>query len=153
MNAKPSFVLSVLVASLATVSTPTAHGADFGDSLSRAEVKAALADARARGELMPAGERPFAFPASRSIGSRADVKAGVLQASAHGELMPAGDRPMAFATAQSTRARAEVKDEVMQAKANSGLMPAGERIASFEPASYPARTQRQRSDMTAAARR
>lgn len=153
MNATPSFVLSVAVASLALVATPTAQAADFGDSLSRAEVRAALTDARARGELMPAGEGSFAFPTGRGIGSRADVKAGVLQASARGELMAAGDRPVAFATTQSTRARAEVKDEVLQAKANSGLMPAGERMASFEPASHPARTQRQRSEVTTAARR
>jgi len=152
MIARPLFI-SVVIASLTTFSAGTAQAADAEGGMTRAEVKAAVAEARARGELMPAGERLFAYAAGRGSLARDHVKAIVLQASADGELMPAGDRPMAFAPARSLRARAEVKDEVLQARANSALVPAGERLATFEPASHPARTYRSHGEMTASIRR
>ena len=153
MNAKPSFLLSaVVIAAAASFAGPVQAG-DTGDALSRAEVKAAVLQARAAGELMRAGEGFMTFQPSRGTGTRAEVKAGVLQAMARGELMPAGDRPMAFAMPTSTRARGEVKDEVRQAQAAGQLLPAGERTAYFEPASAPTRAYRDGGEMTAAARR
>jgi hypothetical protein len=63
-------------------------------TLTRAEVKAEVQQARARGELRPAGEEDVvvAAPPQRSTLTRAAVKAEVLQARANGELIPAGEQ-------------------------------------------------------------
>ncbi|MBA2673318.1 DUF4148 domain-containing protein [Ramlibacter sp.] len=153
MIARPSLVLSIVITSLAWAWAGPALASERDSGPTRADVKAAVIEARADGELMPAGERSFVVATGRGTGVRADVKAAVLQAIAHGELLQPGDRPMPFAAAQSLRARSDVKGEVMQAKAGSGLTPAGERLSLFEPASYPARAYRPRIEMTASSRR
>jgi len=154
MNATPYFFVSTVVLSVAAAFAGPAQAGDAGERVSRAEVRAAVLQARADGELMRAGEGFFALRPSRGSGVRAEVKAEVRQALARGELLPAGERAMAFAAAPtSTRARAEVKDEVRQAQAGRQLVPAGERIASFEPASDPVRRIADRAEMTASARR
>jgi hypothetical protein len=153
MIARPSLVLSIVVTSLASAWAGAALASEADSGRTRAEIQAEVLEARARGELMPAGERSFVVAAGRGTAVRADVKAAVLQAVASGELTRAGDGPTPFTPAQSLRARSDVKGEVMQAKAGSALIPAGERLSAFEPASYPARTYRPRLEMTASSRR
>jgi hypothetical protein len=153
MNARSSFLLSTVAVAVADSFVAPARAGDAADRLSRGDVKAAVLQARAAGELMRAGAGPFAVQPSRGTAARADVKAGVLQAMASGELMAAGDRPLAFAAATSTRTRGDVKVEVKQAQAAGQLLPAGERIAAFELATGPVRAYRDRAEMAAAARR
>ena len=154
MNAKPSFLLSAVVLSVAASFAGPARAGDIGERLSRADVKAEVLRARAAGELLRAGEGGyFTSQPGRGTATRAEVKADVLQAMARGELLPAGDRPMHYDVPTSVLARADIKDEVKQAQAARQLVPAGERIASFEPASGPARVYRDRGEMTAASRR
>lgn len=148
-----SLVLSTVVTAMASAWSGPAVASEADAGATRAEIQAAVLEARANGELMPAGERFFFVATGRGTAVRADVKAAVLQAASSGELMRAGDRPTPFTPAQSLRARSDVKGEVMQAKAGSELTPAGERLSSFEPASYPARAYRPRAEMTASSRR
>ncbi len=63
---------------------------------SRAEVKAEVRQAAARGELLAAGEQDFGdvTPQASTV-ARAQVKAEVLAARARGELLPAGERSLA----------------------------------------------------------
>jgi hypothetical protein len=153
MNARSSFLLPAVVASLAAAFARPAPADEADERRSRADVRAEVLQARAAGHLMRAGEGFFAPQPGRGTTDRAEVKAAVLQALARGELMAAGDRPTAVAMPISTRVRAEVKDEVKQAQAAGELVPAGERIAAFEPASHPARAYRDRGHMSASARR
>ncbi len=152
MIARPSVFVSIALAALASAwAAPHASASDPGPT--RADVRAAVIEARAAGELMPAGERSFVLATGPGTADRATVKAAVLQASADGELVRAGDRPTPSVAARSLRARADVKDEVMLAKAGNALIPAGERLSSFEPASVPARAYRPQVERTASARR
>src|SRR5881409_3378669 len=92
MQVKQLIALSALAlagtAVLADDITP--EPAPFVSTRTRAEVKAEVQQARARGELQPAGEEDVVVAApQRSTLTRAAVKAEVLQARANGELIPA----------------------------------------------------------------
>jgi hypothetical protein len=128
MNAKHLFRLSLVAVAFAAAA-PFASAE--GDSPTRADTKAAVLQARARGELIPAGQavEPFAVHGTTAdTRSRADLRAEVLQARAEGELVPAGQGMRFDATAAlpSMLARAEVKETVRVARANGDLIPAGQ---------------------------
>jgi hypothetical protein len=130
MNAKQMFVASVMVASIAAAIAPAAH-ADGG--LTRGEVKAQVLQARAAGQLRPAGEavEPYSALSSGPARSREQVRAEVLQARASGELVPAGEAVAPFETpTPSILARATVKEEYRMARMRGELTPDGEGFAS-----------------------
>ena len=109
MNATHLFKLSIVAVAFAAAA---GGAAAQSQAPTRADMHAAVVQARARGELVPAGEavQPFASMATGSARSRADVRNEVLQARAEGELIPAG-QGMTFdaPTAPSLLARAEVQ--------------------------------------------
>lgn len=130
MNAKQMFVASVMVASIVAAWAPAAH-ADTG--LTRSDVQAQVLQARAQGQLRPAGEavEPFSAIASGQSRSRQEVRAEVLQARASGELVPAGEAVAPFETPMpSILARAAVKEEYRMARMRGELIPDGEGFAS-----------------------
>ncbi|HTJ06482.1 MAG TPA: hypothetical protein VL624_14155 [Caldimonas sp.] len=142
MQATPLFRLSIAAVALAAfASTAPAQAQEA----TRADMRTAVLAARARGELVPAGEavQPFARITTASERSRAEVRAEVLQARAEGELVPAGEG-MAMQTTwpTSTLARAEVKEAVRIARQRGELVPAGEGIGPVErhAHAYPARS-------------
>ena len=95
MQVKQLIALSALAlagtAVLADDITP--EPAPFVSTRTRAELKAEVLQARARGELLAAGEEESgATTPVRSTLARATVKAEVLQARANGELIPAGEQ-------------------------------------------------------------
>jgi hypothetical protein len=94
MQVKQLIALSALAvaASAALADDPTPEPKLTVSTLTRAEVKGDVLQARARGELLAAGEEELVAAAPvRSTLSRAAVKAEVLQARANGELIPAGE--------------------------------------------------------------
>lgn len=129
MNLKQVFILSTL--SLAAI---TSFADDSTGPLTRAEVRQAVLQARADGQLIPAGQAedyPIAVKEPKSTLTRAAVKAEVVEARADGELLPAGQGPDSFddlarPEPASTLTRAEVKAEVLAASKAGELMPAGE---------------------------
>jgi hypothetical protein len=143
MNAKQLFQLSIVAAALVTA-TPFAAAQD--QAVSRADVKAGVMQARARGELVPAGEavQPFAAFVASGERSRQDVRAEVLQARADRELVPAGQGALfdAAMPAPSLLARAEVKEGVRVARQRGELIPAGQGAGPVERTAhgYPARS-------------
>ena len=146
MTPKHLFSLSIIVAALAA----TAGGAlAAGDNPSRADVKAQVLQARANGELKPAGEaaEPFTTATGASTLSRRQVKDETLQARADGDLVPAGEGTIFVATSGTPMARAEVRESVRQARLNGELIPAGEGIG---PVEYQARAHTRRAEMLAA---
>ena len=94
MQVKQLIALSALAlagtAVLADDITP--EPAPFVSTRTRAELKAEVLQARARGELLAAGEEEFVATPVRSTLARATVKAEVLQARTNGELIPAGEQ-------------------------------------------------------------
>jgi hypothetical protein len=143
MNAKQVFQLSIVAVALAAAA-PMASAQDEG--LTRAEAKAAVLQARARGELIPAGQavQPFAMQGTGEQRTRADVRNEVLLARADGELVPAG-QGMTFnarVPSVSLLARAEVKESVRIARQRGELTPAGEGMGPTERQAhaYPARS-------------
>src|SRR5689334_2550104 len=97
ISQEPLMQIKQLIALRALALTGTAVLADditpepapFISTRTRAEVKAEVLQARARGELLAAGEEELvAATATRSTLTRAAVKAEVLQARANGELIP-----------------------------------------------------------------
>ncbi|TMG98419.1 MAG: DUF4148 domain-containing protein [Betaproteobacteria bacterium] len=107
MQVKQLIALSALAlagtAVLADDITP--EPAPFVSTRTRAEVKAEVQQARARGELQPAGEEDVVVAApQRSTLTRAAVKAEVLQARANGELIPAGEQLAVAHPVQRARA-------------------------------------------------
>lgn len=127
----PQHTLSVSILALALSG---AAGQALAEGLSRAEVKASVLQARAHGELRPAGEatEPFAIPAARSTLSHRQVRDETLLARAHGELVPAGEGSPVVATTGTQMARAEVKEATRLARVNDELVPAGEGIGPVE---------------------
>jgi len=143
MQAKHLFKLSIVAVAFAAAASGAAAQTQRP---TRADMGTAVLQARARGELVPAGEavQPFAMhTTTASQRTRADVRSEVLQARADGELIPAGhgmnfDAP----TAPSMLARAEVKESVRVARQRGELIPAGEGIGPVElhAHGYPARS-------------
>jgi hypothetical protein len=109
MNAKHFLSLSIIAAALAAGSAVEAQ------TVTRGDTNTGVLQARARGELIPAGEAisPFAAPSRRAERTRQEVREEVLAARASGALVPAGQ---GLATEHATRsspaprcARASVK--------------------------------------------
>ena len=122
MSPKHTLSLSILAAALAAGSSG-ALAADPTGSPSRAEVKASVLQARANGQLTPAGEasQPFMTPAGASMLSHRQVRDETLQARAHGQLVPAGEGSPSVAETGTQMARADVKEATRQARMNNEL--------------------------------
>ncbi|MEO5883395.1 MAG: hypothetical protein ABIQ06_13340 [Caldimonas sp.] len=150
MSPKHILSLSILALALATTASG-ARAADPAGGPSRAEVKASVLQARAHGELVPAGEaiQPFATATGASTLSRRQVRDETLQARAHGTLVPAGEGSPVFTPSGTQLARAEVRESTRQARLNGELVPAGE---GFGPVEYQARGPAKRAEIVAAAR-
>ena len=147
MSANHFLSVSILAALAATASVALAAG-ETG-SPSRAEVKAAVLQARASGELKPAGEasEPFTVATGTSTLSRRQVRDDTLQARAHGELVPAGEGTIIAVQVGTQMARTDVRESTRQARLNGELIPAGEGMG---PVEYQARVHTRRSEMLAA---
>ena len=137
---------------IAAAALALAAGATFADTLptnqplTRAEVKQSVIQARASGELRPAGEAgddPFPQVNARSNLTRADLERQVADARASGQLVPAGEGnnvTVATLGTGSQTTRATLRAEVLQARADGTLAPAGpakeddgERLAHASP--------------------
>ena len=127
MNTKQFLSSSLIV--VASPWPPEAR-ADGGFALTtRADVKAQVLQARAAGELRPAGEasEPMAYRFGPSTRSRADVRAEVVMARLQGDLVPAGQGAESHdASGPSMLARADVKADTLQARLHGELTPSGE---------------------------
>ena len=82
MHAKQLVSFSIIAVALATGTAVQAQ------TVTRADVNASVLQARAHGELIPAGEAisPYVAPSRR-----AEVRESVREARLHGELIPAGE--------------------------------------------------------------
>jgi len=147
MSPKHTLSLSILAAALAAGSS-AALAADQTGIPSRAEVKASVLQARANGQLTPAGEasQPFMTPAGASMLSHRQVRDETLQARAQGQLVPAGEGSPSVAETGTQMARADVKEATRQARMNNELIPAGEGIG---PVEYQARGPAKRIELFA----
>ena len=148
MSAKHFLSVSLLAAALAATASGALAAGETG-SPSRADVKAAVLQARAHGELIPAGEAIQAFKVATSDSplSRRQVRDDTLQARAHGELIPAGEGAILATPAGTQMARAWVRESTRQARLNGELIPAGE---GFGPVEYQARVHTKRAETLAA---
>ena len=133
MSTKRTFSLSILAAAL-VVSARGALAADPSASPTRAEVKASVLQARAHGQLVPAGEASQAFPtaAGTSTLTSRQVRDETLQARAHGELVPAGEGSPQIEQGGTQMTRADVKEATRMARMNHELVPAGEGFGPVE---------------------
>ena len=150
MSALRFVFLSILAATLAAA-TSVALATNDAEAVARADVKAAVTQARANGTLMRAGEamqEPLAFTlASGSTLSRRHVRDETLVARTLGELIPAGEAGPSFVVPLGTQmARADVRDSVRQANLNGELARAGEAMGSVE---HPARAHLSRTEIVA----
>ena len=129
MQVNQLFAASVLslAASVALAGTPASN-----TPLTRAQVSQSVIDARAAGQLIPAGEGGQAFEQtqSKSTLTRSEVKRETMEARADGELRPAGEGSdeayLAKTATASNLTRAEVKAATLQARKAGQLQPAGE---------------------------
>ncbi|MGZ8259284.1 MAG: hypothetical protein ACXWUL_01890 [Caldimonas sp.] len=142
MNAKHLFRFSIVAAAL-VAAAPYAVAQER--AATRADVRAAVLQARAEGTLIPPGQgvRPSFQPQTYAERTREDVRREVLQARADGELVPAGQgSPFTPAAMPTMLARAEVKDTVRLARQRGELVPAGEGMGPVEwhAKGYPARS-------------
>ena len=134
MNTKQFLISSLIVVTGAVAATSPARAGETDRSagwspLTRAEVRTQVLEARAAGQLRPAGEAsgPLAYRFDGPTRSRADVRAEVLQARLQGELVAAGQGAEADdATGLSMRARADVRAETVLARLQGQLIPSGE---------------------------
>jgi len=133
VNTKQLLISSLIVVTGA-IATGPARAADT-ESLTawspttRAEVRAQVLEARATGQLRPAGEasEPRAYRFGAPTRTRADVRAEVLQARLQGDLVAAGQgADVDEATGLSMRARADVRAETVMARLQGELIPSGE---------------------------
>lgn len=132
MNAKQIFLMSAisLAAAGAMANDITIDNTPTESSVTRAQVKAEVRQARKAGELIAAGE---AYQGGRvaytSSAARSDVRAQFVAARAQGELLAAGEGSSndgRFSLSDSTLARADVKAQVVAASKAGELLPAGE---------------------------
>lgn len=133
MSLKHTFYLSIVLVALAATAGNALAG-EPGAGPSRAEVKAAVLEARANGQLRPAGEatEPFSVPSGTAIASYRQVRAETLMARANGQLVPAGEGSPAIAETGTRMARADVKEATRQARLHQELIPAGEGMGPTE---------------------
>ena len=134
MRPHPVSLLALTVTLALVASAGQVIAAEAPQGPTRAEVKASVLAARARGELKPAGEasQPFLEPAAGEPRTVAQVRGETLAARASGTLVPAGEGAPAYAPTGTQMARAEVKESTRMARANGELVPAGEGIGPHE---------------------
>ena len=147
MSAKRFLSVSLIAAAL-VASAGGAVAAGEGDTMTRADMKALVLQARANGELQPAGEAAnrFTVATSTSTLSRRQVRDDTLVARALGQLIPAGQGVGQVVPTTSQFARADVRDGVRQANLNGELARAGEALS---PVGYPARAHLSRAEIVA----
>lgn len=133
MNTIRQLVVCMSVGVLAgTLSPAAATASESTGQASRADVKAAVMEARRMGTLQPAGEAVgpvggAAAMAGASMLTREEVRAEVRLARAQGTLVPAGQGVAPYEQPSvSTLARADVKQEVARARRDGELIAAGE---------------------------
>ena len=139
MSPKHTFYLSLIAAALAVTASSALAAEPAGPS--RAEVKAAVLEARANGQLRPAGEatQPLAIPGGTPVASYRQVRDETLMARAHGQLVPAGEGSPYVAEGGTQMARADVKEATRQARLRGELIPAGEGMGPVEMARAPSK--------------
>lgn len=151
MNASKLFVASIMVAAVSAAFTSTVW-ADENQPLSRAEVKAAVLQARADGTLPPAGDAAEQDPAPK-FGierTRAELRAEALEASRLGQLMRGEAVEPIVQASDSTLTREEVRSEVGVARLRGELIPSDE---GFGPIERVAKTPRVATNVAADAGR
>lgn len=130
MNAKKLIATAVLAAlsGVALADGATNAREDSVSVRTRAQVRSEVLQARANGQLAPAGEILSApVPLQSSSRSRKDLQAEVFQARASGRLVVAGEGvPLEETPLTSTLSRENVKSDVLQARAAGELTPAGD---------------------------
>ena len=139
MNTKHLLISSLIVVAGAVATGPT-RAADTASPTAwspttRAEVRAQVLEARATGQLRPAGQasEPMAHRFGAPTRTRADVRAEVLQARLSGDLVAAGQgADTDDATGLSMRARADVRAETVMARLQGELVPSGEGFGPVE---------------------
>ena len=127
--------LSILTVTLAVVaSAGQAFAASDDAGPTRAEVKASVLEARAHGQLRPAGEatEPLAAAPAGPARSYREVRQETLEARAHNMLVPAGEGSPAFAPTGTWMTREQVKESTRLARMNHELIPAGEGVGPTE---------------------
>ena len=136
VNTKQLLISSLIVVAGAVAAGPThAAGATAWSPTTRAEVRAQVLEARATGQLRPAGEaaEPMSYRFGAPTRTRAEVRAEVLMARAQGDLVAAGQGAEADeATGLSMRARADVRAETVMARLQGELVPSGEGFGPVE---------------------
>jgi hypothetical protein len=149
MSALRVVSLSILAATLAAAAT-IALAASDSDAVQRADVKAQVLQARARGELARPGEAMQSFPLGSTSGStlsRQRVRDDTLVARALGQLVPAGQGGSAFVVPVGMpMARGDVRESVRQANLNGELARAGEAMG---PIDHAARAHMSRAEIVA----
>jgi len=140
MFIQESIMKAQQIFTLAALALSSAAFAQQADTVTRAEVKQQVLEARAHGTLRHAGEAgpeemtPYRAQAEAAPTlTRAEGRNAVLQARAAHQLAHAGavapEEEMAYARshpATSTLTRAEVREQVLDARAHGTLIPAGQ---------------------------
>lgn len=136
MSALRLVSLSMVAATFAAAASVALAASDSAPVM-RADVKAQVLDARARGELARPGEAMQAFPFAATGAStltRQRVRDDTLAARALGELIPAGQGGSRFvAPVGMAMARADVRADVRQANLDGKLARAGEAMGAAGP--------------------
>jgi len=133
MSPKRTLSLSIVAAALAAA-TSGALAADPSGNPTRAEVSASVLQARAHGQLRPAGEaaEPLQSPAVSSTLTSRQVREETLLARSHNQLVPAGEGSPVVEPGGTQLARADVKEATRLARMNHELVPAGEGMGPVE---------------------
>ena len=139
MNTRQLLISSLIVVA-GVVATGPSRAADTDrltawSPTTRADVRAQVLEARASGQLRPAGEasEPTAYRFGAPTRTRADVRAEVLQARLSGDLVAAGQgADIDEATGLSMRARADVRAETVMARLQGELVPSGQGFGPVE---------------------
>jgi hypothetical protein len=147
MSAKHVLSVSLLVAVLAAGASGAVAASEVG-TITRADMKALVLEARADGELQPAGEAAnrFDMATRTSTLTRRQVRDDTLVARALGQLMPAGQGAAQVVPTGSQFARADVRDGVRQANLSGELARAGEAMS---PVEHAARAHLSRAEIVA----
>jgi len=149
MSALRFVSLSIFAATLAAAAS-VALAANDSESVSRAEVKRQVLQARNDRELARPGEAMQSFPLVATSGStlsRQHVREETRMARSLGELIPAGQGGSAFvAPVGMPMARADVRADVRHANLNGELARAGEAMG---PVDHATRAHMSRTEIVA----
>jgi len=149
MSALRVVSLSIIAATLAAAAS-VALAANDSQTVSRAEVRRQVLQARNDGQLARTGEAMQSFPlaaTSDSTPSRQRVRDDTVIARALGQLVPAGQGGSAFvAPVGMPMARADVRGDVRQANLNGELARAGEAMG---PSDHAPRAHMSRGEIVA----